>query len=57
MTQNIYDDETFFAGDSRLPRSVDGLAKALVAAHPQWADDRQRPLSCWLPRNETKSNN
>jgi hypothetical protein len=43
MTQNIYDDETFFAGYSRLPRSVDGLAKAQVAAHPQWADDRQRP--------------
>jgi SAM-dependent methyltransferase len=25
MTQNIYDDETFFAGYSRLPRSVHGL--------------------------------
>ena len=25
MTQNIYDDDTFFAGYSRLPRSVHGL--------------------------------
>jgi SAM-dependent methyltransferase len=25
MTQNIYDDETFFAGYSRLPRSITGL--------------------------------
>lgn len=31
MTQNIYDDETFFAGYSRLPRSVDGLDGA-----PEW---------------------
>jgi SAM-dependent methyltransferase len=31
MTQNIYDDETFFAGYSRLPRSVHGLDAA-----PEW---------------------
>jgi SAM-dependent methyltransferase len=31
MTQNIYDDETFFAGYSRLPRSVEGLDAA-----PEW---------------------
>ena len=31
MTQNIYDDETFFAGYSRLPRSVHGLDGA-----PEW---------------------
>jgi SAM-dependent methyltransferase len=31
MTQNIYDDETFFQGYSRLPRSVRGLDGA-----PEW---------------------
>ncbi|HUZ63812.1 MAG TPA: class I SAM-dependent methyltransferase [Acetobacteraceae bacterium] len=31
MTQNIYDDEAFFAGYSRLPRSVAGLDGA-----PEW---------------------
>ncbi|UZF94114.1 class I SAM-dependent methyltransferase [Bosea sp. NBC_00550] len=31
MTQNIYDDETFFAGYSQLPRSVHGLDGA-----PEW---------------------
>ncbi|MFJ5370175.1 class I SAM-dependent methyltransferase [Bosea sp. CER48] len=31
MTQNIYDDEIFFAGYSQLPRSVQGLAGA-----PEW---------------------
>ncbi|MCO5093491.1 bifunctional 2-polyprenyl-6-hydroxyphenol methylase/3-demethylubiquinol 3-O-methyltransferase UbiG [Bosea sp. (in: a-proteobacteria)] len=31
MTQNIYDDETFFAGYSRLPRSIHGLDGA-----PEW---------------------
>lgn len=31
MTQNIYDDEEFFAGYSRLPRSVEGLEAA-----PEW---------------------
>jgi SAM-dependent methyltransferase len=31
VTQNIYDDETFFAGYARLPRSVDGLDGA-----PEW---------------------
>jgi SAM-dependent methyltransferase len=31
MTQNIYDDESFFAGYSRLPRSIEGLAAA-----PEW---------------------
>jgi ubiquinone/menaquinone biosynthesis C-methylase UbiE len=31
MTQNIYDNDEFFAGYSRLPRSVDGLNAA-----PEW---------------------
>jgi len=31
MAQNIYDDPTFFAGYSALPRSVEGLAAA-----PEW---------------------
>ena len=31
MTQNIYDNEEFFAGYSRLPRSVEGLDGA-----PEW---------------------
>src|SRR5271167_2670174 len=31
MTQNIYDDAEFFAGYSRLPRSVEGLDGA-----PEW---------------------
>ncbi|HTT79636.1 MAG TPA: class I SAM-dependent methyltransferase [Stellaceae bacterium] len=31
MTQNIYDDETFFAGYARLPRSIHGLDGA-----PEW---------------------
>jgi len=31
LTQNIYDDERFFAGYSRLPRSVEGLDGA-----PEW---------------------
>ena len=31
MTQNIYDDPSFFAGYSRLPRSVRGFAGA-----PEW---------------------
>src|SRR5215475_4052681 len=31
MTQNIYDNEEFFAGYSRLPRSIEGLDGA-----PEW---------------------
>src|ERR1700730_7741102 len=31
MTQNIYDDEGFFAGYSRLPRSIEGMDAA-----PEW---------------------
>src|SRR5215475_14302856 len=31
MTQNIYDNDEFFAGYSRLPRSVEGLEGA-----PEW---------------------
>jgi SAM-dependent methyltransferase len=31
VTQNVYDDPAFFAGYSRLPRSVEGLAGA-----PEW---------------------
>lgn len=40
MTQNIYDDDTFFAGYSRLSRSVAGLAGA-----PEWP-----ALQAMLPR-------
>jgi SAM-dependent methyltransferase len=36
MTQNIYDDETFFQGYSQLPRSVHGLDGA-----PEWASLRR----------------
>ena len=39
MTQNIYDDEEFFAGYSRLRRSVEGLDGA-----PEWP-----ALSALLP--------
>ncbi|HEX3881436.1 MAG TPA: class I SAM-dependent methyltransferase [Stellaceae bacterium] len=35
MTQNIYDDDGFFAGYSRLPRSVEGLDGA-----PEWPNLR-----------------
>jgi SAM-dependent methyltransferase len=35
MTQNIYDDETFFSRYSRLPRSVEGLDGS-----PEWATIR-----------------
>jgi hypothetical protein len=31
MTQNIYDNDEFFAGCGRLPRSVEGLEGA-----PEW---------------------
>jgi SAM-dependent methyltransferase len=37
LTQNIYDDEQFFAGYSRLPRSVEGLDGA-----PEWPALRAR---------------
>lgn len=37
MTQNIYDDQEFFAGYSRLPRSVEGLDGA-----PEWPALRAR---------------
>jgi SAM-dependent methyltransferase len=37
MTQNIYDDEQFFEGYSRLPRSVEGLDGA-----PEWPALRAR---------------
>ncbi len=40
MTQNVYDTAEFFAGYSRLPRSVDGLAAA-----PEWP-----VLQAMLPR-------
>src|SRR4051812_18331942 len=33
MTQNIYDDDEFFAGYAQLPRSVEGLAAAA-----EWSD-------------------
>jgi SAM-dependent methyltransferase len=51
VTQNIYDDETFFAGYSRLPRSVDGLDgapewPALRALLPDLAGLRVLDLGC-----------
>ncbi|MDX3810036.1 MAG: class I SAM-dependent methyltransferase [Bosea sp. (in: a-proteobacteria)] len=51
MTQNIYDDETFFAGYSRLPRSVRGLDgapewPALRAMLPDLAGKRVLDLGC-----------
>ncbi|CNJ00692.1 MULTISPECIES: class I SAM-dependent methyltransferase [Yersinia] len=36
MTQNIYDDQDFFAGYAKLSRSIDGLAGA-----PEWPAIRQ----------------
>lgn len=45
MTQNIYDNETFFAGYAALPRSVHGLAAA-----PEWPS-----LRALLPALEGKS--
>lgn len=51
MTQNIYDDETFFAGYSALPRSVHGLDAApefpaLRALLPAMAGLRVADLGC-----------
>lgn len=51
MTQNIYDDETFFAGYSRLPRSVHGLDGApewpvLRSMLPDLRDKRVLDLGC-----------
>jgi SAM-dependent methyltransferase len=51
MTQNIYDDETFFAGYSRLPRSLHGLEgapewPALRALLPDLQDLRVLDLGC-----------
>jgi SAM-dependent methyltransferase len=51
MTQNIYDNPEFFAGYSRLPRSVAGLAKApewpaLRALIPDLHDRRVVDLGC-----------
>jgi SAM-dependent methyltransferase len=51
MTQNIYDDETFFAGYSRLPRSIHGLDGApewpvLRAMLPELAGRRVLDLGC-----------
>jgi len=45
MTQNIYDNDEFFAGYARLPRSVEGLAGA-----PEWPALR-RPLPELRGRN------
>src|SRR6267378_1634585 len=44
MTQNIYDDETFFEGYARLPRSVAGLdgAAGLAAGAERTAGARSR---------------
>ncbi|MGH6880247.1 MAG: class I SAM-dependent methyltransferase, partial [Hypericibacter sp.] len=51
MAQNIYDDETFFAGYSQLPRSIDGLEGApewpsLRALLPSLAGRRVLDLGC-----------
>ena len=51
MTQNIYDDATFFAGYSKLPRSVEGLDgagewPALKAMLPPMAGLRVVDLGC-----------
>jgi ubiquinone/menaquinone biosynthesis C-methylase UbiE len=51
MTQNIYDNEEFFAGYSRLPRSVEGLVgapewPALQAMLPDVSDRRVLDLGC-----------
>jgi SAM-dependent methyltransferase len=44
MTQNIYDDDGFFAGYSQLPRSLDGLDAA-----PEWPSLRALlPALAWL---------
>jgi ubiquinone/menaquinone biosynthesis C-methylase UbiE len=45
MTQNIYDNDEFFAGYSRLPRSVDGLDAA-----PEWPS-----LRAMLPNLQGRS--
>lgn len=58
MTQNIYDQEDFFAGYSRLPRSVDGLDgaaewPALRALLPDMNGLRVLDLGCgfgWFAR-------
>jgi SAM-dependent methyltransferase len=51
MTQNIYDNETFFEGYARLPRSVTGLDgapewPALRALLPDMKDRRVLDLGC-----------
>jgi SAM-dependent methyltransferase len=51
MTQNIYDDDTFFAGYDRLPRSVEGLDgapewPALRALLPELTGRRVLDLGC-----------
>ncbi len=51
MTQNIYDDEAFFAAYSRLPRSLEGLPAApewpsLRALLPDLAGKRVLDLGC-----------
>ena len=58
MTQNIYDQEDFFAGYSRLPRSVDGLEgaaewPAIRALLPDMTGRRVLDLGCgfgWFAR-------
>jgi hypothetical protein len=43
VTQNIYDDDTFFAGYSRNDRSLEGPTAEQIAARPALANERQRP--------------
>src|SRR3546814_6404013 len=58
MVQNIYDNPEFFAGDSRLPRQVQGLAgapewPAIRAMLPELAGKRVVDLGCgfgWFAR-------
>lgn len=51
MAQNLYDDDGFFAGYARLPRSMEGLAgapewPALRALLPNLCDSRVLDLGC-----------
>jgi hypothetical protein len=40
MTQNVYDDEQFFAEYGRLPRSIGGLSGA-----PEWPVSAKNSIS------------
>lgn len=67
MAQNIYDDPTFFAGYSQLPRQVQGLEgapewRAIKAMLPPLRDKRVADLGCgfgwtsrWMRQNGAAS--